>query len=81
MVGNCEWLENRARHEARGASNASGGFLTEFPRKACQNDPLVDTIGFATFLSSSVVERSAVNRLVAGSNPAWGVETHYKDRS
>ena len=26
-----------------------------------------------TFLSSSVVERSAVNRLVAGSNPAWGV--------
>lgn|GEM_PF-5154942 len=25
------------------------------------------------FLSSSVVERSTVNRLVAGSNPAWGV--------
>lgn len=24
-------------------------------------------------LSSSVVERSTVNRLVAGSNPAWGV--------
>ena len=27
----------------------------------------------ATFLSSSVVEQSAVNRSVAGSNPAWGV--------
>ena len=25
------------------------------------------------FLSSSVVERSAVNRLVVGSNPTWGV--------
>ena len=25
-------------------------------------------------LSSSAVERSAVNRLVAGSNPAWGVK-------
>ena len=25
-------------------------------------------------LSSSVVERSAVNRLVVGSNPTWGVE-------
>ncbi|KAH0653483.1 hypothetical protein KY289_031161 [Solanum tuberosum] len=24
------------------------------------------------FLSSSVVERSAVNRLVVGSNPTWG---------
>ena len=24
-------------------------------------------------LSSSVVERSAVNRLVVGSNPTWGV--------
>ena len=24
------------------------------------------------FLSSSVVERSAVNRLVTGSNPVWG---------
>lgn len=29
---------------------------------------------FRAFLSSSVVERSAVNRLVAGSNPAWGVK-------
>jgi hypothetical protein len=26
-----------------------------------------------TFLSSSVAERSAVNRLVVGSNPTWGV--------
>lgn len=26
----------------------------------------------ALFLSSSVVERSAVNRLVVGSNPTWG---------
>lgn len=27
---------------------------------------------FPMFLSSSVVERSAVNRLVVGSNPTWG---------
>ena len=27
-----------------------------------------------TFLSSSVVERSTVNRLVTGSNPVWGVK-------
>ena len=27
---------------------------------------------FPLFLSSSVVERSAVNRLVVGSNPTWG---------
>ena len=26
-------------------------------------------------LSSSVVEQSAVNRLVVGSNPTWGVVT------
>ena len=28
------------------------------------------------FLSSSVVERSAVNRLVVGSNPTWGDLIH-----
>jgi hypothetical protein len=32
----------------------------------------------ALFLSSSVVERSTVNRLVAGSNPAWGVQLNPK---
>ena len=35
---------------------------------------IVTNVGYA-ILSSSVVERSAVNRLVAGSNPAWGVYT------
>ena len=35
---------------------------------------IVTKVGY-TILSSSVVERSAVNRLVAGSNPAWGVYT------
>ncbi len=33
---------------------------------------VVDTMVNA-ILSSSVVERSAVNRLVVGSNPTWGV--------
>jgi hypothetical protein len=32
------------------------------------------------FLSSSVVERSTVNRLVAGSNPAWGVNIKQESR-
>ena len=32
---------------------------------------------FPLILSSSVVERSAVNRFVVGSNPAWGV---YKNK-
>ncbi len=31
---------------------------------------------FPLFLSSSVVERSAVNRLVVGSNPTWGDLIH-----
>lgn len=30
------------------------------------------------FLSSSVVERSAVNRLVVGSNPTWGDFLHFE---
>ena len=30
-------------------------------------------MGSYPILSSSVVEQSAVNRLAAGSNPAWGV--------
>ena len=30
------------------------------------------------FLSSSGVERSAVNRFVVGSNPTWGVRISYK---
>ncbi len=34
---------------------------------------IVTNVGY-TILSSSVVERSAVNRLVAGSSPAWGVK-------
>ena len=29
--------------------------------------------GYKTILSSSVAERSTVNRLVVGSNPTWGV--------
>jgi glycosyltransferase 2 family protein len=33
-----------------------------------------------SILSSSVVERSTVNRLVAGSNPAWGVYLNKKKR-
>ncbi len=32
-----------------------------------------DRIILEYVLSSSVVEQSAVNRLVAGSSPAWGV--------
>ena len=32
-------------------------------------------------LSSSVVERSAVNRLVVGSNPTWGVFENLLDGS
>ena len=30
--------------------------------------------------SSSVVERSAVNRLVVGSNPTWGVNKNYSEQ-
>jgi hypothetical protein len=33
---------------------------------------------YLAFLSSSVVERSAVNRLVVGSNPTWGVFVEVK---
>lgn len=43
---------------------------------ACQMSQIIGTMRFATlraFLSSSVVERSTVNRLVASSNLAWGV--------
>ena len=32
----------------------------------------------ATVLSSSVVEQSAVNRMVVGSSPTWGVILHIK---
>ena len=32
------------------------------------------------FLNSSVVERSAVNRLVVGSNPTWGDLIHSEER-
>ena len=32
---------------------------------------------FYYFLSSSVVERSTVNRLVVGSSPTWGVYNIY----
>ena len=30
-----------------------------------------------TILNSSVVERSAVNRMVVGSSPTWGVKQEY----
>ena len=33
----------------------------------------VDILVLEGFLSSSGVERSAVNRFVVGSNPTWGV--------
>jgi hypothetical protein len=33
----------------------------------------------ALFLSSSVVERSAVNRLVVGSNPTWGDPSFFRN--
>ena len=37
----------------------------------------MEELNFYIFLGSSAVERSAVNRLVAGSNPARGVSTHF----
>ena len=36
---------------------------------------------FLLFLGSSAVERSAVNRLVAGSNPARGVDLRNQEHS
>ncbi len=33
----------------------------------------------ALFLSSSVVERSAVNQLVVGSNPTWGDPSFFRN--
>lgn len=37
----------------------------------------IKTESFYYFLSSSVVERSTVNRLVVGSSPTWGVYNIY----
>lgn len=44
-----------------------------FRERGCQRYIFLVTIRTDLILSSSVVERSAVNRLVVGSNPTWGV--------
>src|SRR3978361_1800716 len=45
------------------------------PRRLCYTQPGAKHC-FALFLGSSVVEQPAVNRLVAGSNPARGATPH-----
>ena len=43
----------------------------------CYNQFLEDKLFCVSILSSSVVERSTVNRLVVGSSPTWGVLLYF----
>ena len=51
------------------AKEASDSYCSWVENRTMRSNPPL-------FLSSSVVERSAVNRLVVGSNPTWGDLIH-----
>ncbi len=70
----CKTLEIESRKGLQGLSTQVGQkSLEKFGESTCNILKLTLILLIVAFLSSSAVERSAVNRLVAGSNPAWGV--------